>query len=435
MLATRHLEDLTDRVKPRTASNLLLWVIVGFVTIFFGWAALAELDRTVRASGKVIASSQLQVVSNLEGGVLEAILVQPGQLVQRGAELLRLDQTQTQAELGSSEAAFSSLNVKIARLHAEVAGREPVYPAAKDPATAEQIQIERSLHSSRMADLNNLVAASQARVLQAHRAVAEAESAYQARLITRNARRAEVNLITPLVDRGIEPRLSLIQAESSADIAASEVAAAAAAVARARAAVAEAQAMLGRARQDWRAQAAAELATAQAEIGARRRALPALADRVDRTVIRAPLPGRVNRVLANTIGGTVRPGEPLVEIVPSADSLLIEARVTPQDIAFVRLDQEARVGITAYDQAIYGTLVGRVVYISPDAVYDEQAQQSFYLVRVRTVKNALRNSKGKRLPIGPGMMADVSFLGDKRTVLQYLLTPMTKLSETALREQ
>ncbi len=430
-----HIEDLSTRIRPRTASNMLLWGVTGFVLIFFIWAAFAELERTVRGMGRVVPSSQLQVVSNLEGGIVEQILVRQGQQVRAGDELIRLDPTLTTAEFGSGEATLSALSVKIARLQAEVEGRSPSYPSAVSPVVADQIRIEQALHASRMADLAGVLGAAQARLTQAQRSVGEAQGAYEARIAARDARQAEVRIIRPLVQRGIEPRLSLIQAESAAQIAADEAQSAAASVGRAQGSVAEAQATLSRVRQEWRAQAANELATAQAELSARRRSLPALANRVERTVVRAPLPGRVNRVLVTTRGGSVQPGQPLVEIVPSDESLLVEARITPEDIAFVSLNQAAKVAITAYDRAVYGTLDARVVSISPDAILDEQTGQTYYLIRVRTTENMLRDPRGRPMPIGPGMVAEVDVIGDTRTVLQYILSPITKLGETALREQ
>ena len=434
-MSETHLEDLTDRIKPRTASNLLLWFVVGFVVLFVIWAAFAELERTVRGMGRVIPSSQLQIVSNMEGGVVQDILIRPGQQVDEGDPLIRLDPTQMGSEFGSGEATVSALTVKIARLQAEVQGRSPAYPAAADAATADQIRIEQALHAARMAALSSHTSAAAARAAQADRSVAEAQAAYQARVTARDSRLSEVRILRPLVERGIEPRLSLAQAESAAAIAASEAQQAAESIARARASVSEARSALAQIRQEWRAQAANELATAQAELAARRRAMPALAERVDRTVVRAPLAGRINRVLVTTRGGTARPGEPLVEIVPSDERLLIEARVRPDDIAFVSLDQEARVAITAYDRSVYGALDGRVVAISPDAVTEERTGETFYLVRVRTDENALEDQAGRRLPIGPGMVAEVNILGDTRTVLQYILSPITKLSESAFRER
>jgi len=430
-----HLEDLTTRIKPRTASNMLLWFVVAFIVAFFVWAAFAELDRTVRGQGQVIPSARLQIVSNLEGGVVKEILVRSGQLVRAGDVLLRLDPTTTGSELGSGQSQVTSLQVKIARLEAEIVDREPVYPATSDPAIADQVRIEQALHASRLANLAGILGAGEARLIEMQRSVGEAEATYRARTSAYQQRRSEAGIIRPLVERGIEPRLSLVQAESAADIALSEMEGAAQTVSRARSAVAEARSTLAQAHQEWRAQAATELATAQAELAARSRGLPALADRMQRTVLRAPLSGRINRVLVNTVGGSVRAGEPVVELVPSGDSLLIEARVRPADIAFVRLGQHARVAVTAYDRAIYGLLDGSVVGISPDAMAEERTGETYYLVRVRTTENSLRDPNGRPMPIGPGMVAEVDLLGDKRTVLQYLLTPITRMSETAFREQ
>ena len=430
-----HLEDLTTKIRPRTASNLLLWFVVAFIIAFFLWAGFTKLDRTVRGQGRVIPSARLQIVSNLEGGVVQEIAVHAGQQVRAGDVLIRLDPTMSGSELGSGEATVSALQMKIARLEAEIQEREPIYPASRDPAVADQIQIEQALHASRLANLAGIVGAGEARIGEVQRSVAEAEAALRSRTSTYQQRQSEERLIRPLVERGIEPRLSLVQAESATQVARSDMEGAVETVARARAAVAEARSTLAQNHQEWRAQAATELATAQAELAARSRALPALANRMERTVLRAPLSGRINRVLVTTVGGSVHAGEPVVEIVPAGDSLLIEARVKPADIAFVRLGQHARVSITAYDRAVYGLLEGSVVGISPDALSEERTGETYYLVRVRTVENVLRDPDGHPMPIGPGMVAEVDLLGDKRTVLQYLLTPITRMGETAFREQ
>ena len=428
------IEDYVTRMRPTKASNILLWLILGFLVVFFIWAYFAELDRTVRGQGRIVPSSQLQVVSNLEGGVIEQILVRTGEMVRRGQALIRMDPTATGAELGSNQSQFNALRVRIARLEAEVAGRTPVYPAATDSALAEQIAIERGLHASRIADLNSLLAAASARITQAQRSVAEAEAALAARESAYRAAQTELNLIRPLVERGIEPRLSLIQAENAAAVARSEVAAASAAVTRAQSQVAEAQATLAQQRQDWRSRAGQDLAAAQAEMVALRRSLPALSARVDRTEVRSPVPGRVNRVLVTTVGGTVQPGAPLVEIVPSEDALLVEVQVRPQDIAWIRMDQPARISITAYDPSVYGSMDGEVVAISPDATLNERTGETFYTVRVATT-DRLRDPAGRLLPIGPGMVSDVSLLGEKRSVLSYIFSPILRIGRTALREQ
>ncbi|HWH22790.1 MAG TPA: HlyD family type I secretion periplasmic adaptor subunit [Allosphingosinicella sp.] len=428
------LEDFVTRVRPAKASNILLWVILGFLVIFVIWAAVTKLERTVRGQGRIIPSSQLQVVSNLEGGIVEQILVRTGEMVRRGQPLVRLDQTATGAEFSSNQSQFNALRARIARLEAEVAGRSPAFPPPTDPALAEQVAIERSLYASRMSDLSSLLAAASARVTQAQRGVAEAEAAYAARQSAYRAAETELNLIRPLVERGIEPRLTLIQAQNAAAVSRSEMAAAAAAITRSQAQVAEAQATLAQQRQDWRSRAAQELAAAQAEMVALRRSLPALSARVARTEVRSPLPGRVNRVLVTTIGGSVQPGAPLVEIVPSEESLLVEVQVRPEDIAWVRLNQDARINITAYDPAVYGSMKGKVMSISPDATVNEKTGESFYFVRVAT-DDRLRDPAGRPLAIGPGMIADVSLLGDERSVLSYIFSPITRIGQTALREQ
>jgi adhesin transport system membrane fusion protein len=429
------LEELAQRIRPRQASNLLLWAIVAFFVGFVIWASWATLDRTVRGTGRVVASSQLQTVSNLEGGVVQEILVRSGAVVRAGQPLVRLDPTTSDGELGAGTVQTQALQVKIARLKAEVLGREPVYPAAANPAIAEQIEIERALHAARMEELAGITGAQGAREVQAARGVAEARSALSARQSARDARATELATIKPLVEKGIEPRLALAQAGSAASVAASEAAQASAALGRAQAGVTEARANLAQARQDWRARAADELAKAQADLAARASTLPALAARVERTVVRAPLAGRINRVFVTTVGAAVSPGAPIAEISPSRDTLLIEARIRPEDIARVRTGQRARINITAYDSSIYGWIDGTVESISPDAIVDEKAQASYYDVFVRTdTEGLLDRRNGRMLPIGTGMTAEINLLGDPRTVMQYILTPITRLSERAFRE-
>jgi adhesin transport system membrane fusion protein len=430
-----HLEDLTTRIRPRTASSLLLWGIALFFILAFAWAALTKLDRTVHAAGRIVPGSRLQVISNLEGGIVAAILVKAGDVVRKGQPLVRLEGTQLKAELGSGEITALALQAKIGRLEAEVMGREPRYPSSGgNAALEEQIAIERSLHASRMSELSSVNGAARARITQTQRAVAEARATLESRQSAKRAYEQQLALIRPLVDRGIEPRLSLVQLENNVAMASSDAAAASAAIARAQGGVAEAMASLAQARQTWRAQAAAELATAQAEYAARRSSLPALQDRASRTVVVAPMDGRINRVSVSTVGGVVAAGAPIVELVPSEDALMIEATVNPKDIGFVGINQSARINVSAYDSAIYGAMDGEVVTISPDATVDERTGESHYLVKIRSKPETLTDPEGRVLRLGPGMTVDVSLLGDKRSVLSYIFTPITRLSERALRE-
>ena len=429
-----HFEDLADRIKPKAVSSLLLWLILGFVGIFVVWASVVKLDRTVHASGRVVPSSRLQILSNLEGGIVPEILVRAGDVVRRGQPLVRLDRTQAGAELGSSEATVGALTAKIARLRAEIAANNPVYPTAPSPEIVEQIAIERSLHAARMSDLASLSLAAGAREAQAVRAVAEASAAYQSRVSARDSARRQLTIMRPLVERGIEPQLTLIQLENTAAVATTDAAQAAAGIARAQSAVAEARASLAQVRGAWRAQAGTELATAQAELASRRQAVPALAARLGRATVAAPVDGRVNRVLVSTVGASIAAGQPIAEVVPSADALTVEAMVSPKDIASVLLNQRAKVNITAYESGIYGGMDGRVITISPDATVDERTGEGHYTVRVRADAQNFRGPDGRRLVIGSGMTADVNLIGDKRSVMAYILSPFTRLREDAFRE-
>ena len=430
----RHLEDFVDDIEPGKASKFLFWGILLFFVVFIVWAALAEIDRTVRGGGRIISSSELQVVSSLEGGILEDILVRPGDAVSANQPLLRLDPTETGANLGSTQATAQALDMKIARLTAEITGRSPNYPAPADAEAARQLEVERALYASRQASLRSALSAGQAQLQRARQSVNEAQASIASRQSTVSRTESELNAIRPLVENGIEPRMTLTRAESDAATARSDLAGARALLGSSQAQVAEASANLARIRQDWREQAASELAATQAEYEARASTLPALQERFQRTVLRAPVAGTVSRVLVTTRGSPVNPGEPLVELVAEEESLLVEARISPQNIGNVRIGQSAKVGISAYDQAVYGALDGTVTTISPDSITDPQTGEIYYIVRVTTDSSALKGPNGQDLEIGPGMIADVSLLGDKRTVLQYILTPITRLSETAFRE-
>jgi adhesin transport system membrane fusion protein len=418
------------RLRPNFGSNLLLWLILGFFIIALLWAALTEIDRTVRGSGRIVPSSKMQIISNLEGGIVDAVLVRTGQEVKAGDPLVRLDPTQSGGELGSGSAQVAALAAKIRRLEAEVTGYAPSFPSGADGGVA----IERALYRARMAELSSLRNAGEARIIAAQRAVSEAQSIYAAKQTLAATAQAELNSIRPLVERGIEPRMTLTRTAGSAQTASSEAAAASAAIARAQAGIAEARASMNQQVQNWRSRSASELTVAQAEYDARRSTLPTLEAKADRSLVVAPVNGRVNRILVSTRGGTAAPGAPLLELVPSEDGLLVEAMLNPKDIGTVRIGQSAKVSLTAYDSSIYGSMKGKVISISPDAIVNEKTGESHYIVEVRTDDTALVTKAGKRLPIGIGMVADIALLGDKQSVLDYLLSPFTRLKEQAFRE-
>lgn len=427
--AVQHYEDRVLAIEPRRAASYMLYLVAAFFLLAIIWASLTKIDRTVRASGQVIPSAKLQVVSNLEGGVIQAINIKAGDRVKKGDVLVRLSPTLTGSAFESGAASVEALEAKANRLRGEVLGRPVTLPSSANDQTA----MEQSLYASRKAEYSSLIAAAEARVSQAQRQVSEAQANLSARRSAQQSAEQELEMIRPLAAKQIVPKIDLVRAENAASVARSETEAASSALARAVSGVAEARAALAQQRNDWKSRAATELTQVQADLAAQKSALPALQDKVSRTTVRAPMSGIVNRVLVSTVGGSVAAGEPIIEIVPVESVLLIDAAVRPSDIANVRLGQKARIEITAYNSSIYGWLQGEVVSISPDAIYDEAQKESFYTVQVRTL-GTIKDAQGKALRIGPGMVAMVSLLGEKRSVLSYLLTPITKLSETAFRE-
>lgn len=421
-------DDEGDVFAVRRSARVLLWVIAAFFVVFVLWAGLTRIDRTVRGVGRVVPSAKLQVVSNLEGGVIEQILVRPGQMVRKGDVLVRLSPRASQSMLGSSTASVEALQARVARLSAEVRGASPEFTGP-----ADQVAVERALHTARVAELAGLTEAGNARAEQARRMVREAESALAAQRSNLSAAQQELAMLRPLAARQIVSQLDLVKSENAVQVAQSQVAATEASMSRAAAGIAEARAATAQARSDWMSRAGMELSQAQAELSEKVQSLPALSDRLARTTIRAPLTGRINRVMITTVGGTVSPGQPIAEVVPAENVLYVETLVKPADIANVRLGQRAKVEITAYTAAIFGMLDGAVTSISPDAVLNEKTGESFYTVEVQT-RTLLHDGDGKVLPIGPGMVANVSLLGQKRSVLSYLFTPITRLGETAFRE-
>ena len=422
-------ETRDDAFTPKKSANWMLWIIIGFLVLAVTWAALTKVDRTVHGIGRVVPSSKMQVVSNLEGGVILEISVKPGQVVQKGDVLVRLSPTMSTSEFGSNAASIDALRAKVARLNGEVRGVQPNYAGISPSA----VSAEQALHSARNAELSGMSSAGSARVVQAERAVGEAQSMLAARRSNLASSQQELDMLQPLAAKQIVSQVDLVRAQNAVSVAQSEVAAAQAGVARAQAGVAEARAATGQARSDWLGRSGNELVLAQAELAARESTTVALADRVDRTTIRAPMTGRVNRVLVTTVGGTVTAGMPVAEIVPTEDALYVESMVRPQDIGNVRLGQRAQVEITAYRASIFGMLQGDVTSISPDAVANEKTGESFYLVEVRTTSQ-LKGPDGKVLVIGPGMVANINLLGEKRSILSYLFSPITRLKENAFRE-
>ena len=424
-----------DPIEPSAVSRILLWTIVALTAALLIWSALADVDEVASAQGRVIPQRQLQVISNLEGGVVRSILVRPGASVVAGQPLVTLDNSQFTAEFGKTRDSWSALAARAARLEAEVAGHAPAFPPALSASAPEIVATERTLFTARRTDLAAASSVEQAKLEQARRALGQAEVEAGMRAEGADLADREVAMIKPLVDKGIEPIIELVRAQSARSQARGAADTSRIAIGRARSAVAEAQSGLASLRDRYRAQATEQLSQTRADLAGQTAALPAVRDRLGRTVVRAPIAGTVNRVLVATVGGSVRPGEPLVEIVPEGDALVVEAQVKPADIAFIHVGQRATVKLTAYDYSVYGSLPGIVDHISADAIANERTGETHYAIRIRTDKASLLAQDGSPLPIGVGMMAEVDVIGHKRSVLSYVLTPMSKLRDNAFREK
>ncbi|ABK43072.1 type I secretion membrane fusion protein, HlyD family [Magnetococcus marinus MC-1] len=433
-------ESFADaRITARSArigvvSHVLLWCSTLFFAVALLWAAYAEVVEATTGMGKVIPSGQVQRIQSLEPGRLTERLVREGDEVKTGDILLRIDDTQFQATYNESAARILALQARIARLTAEAQGASvfevPGAILEQDPELAAS---EQSLFKSRRQSLLNNIQIREQQIVQRQQELAEAESAilqFQERL---HLTRKEIKLTQPLVEKGLVGEVTLLHAQREEANLKGEITSLQHAIPRARSALIESKSKLEEATLAFKSQVQEDLNTASSELTRIQQSSSALEDRVTRSAIRSPVNGTVIRVHVNTIGQVVQSGATLMEIMPTEDSLLVEARIDPKDIAFLHPGQPATVKFTAYDFSIYGGLEGELTHISADAITDENGQAA-YLVQVRTKDKSMRRN-GKVLPIIPGMVASVDVITGQKTILNYLLKPIFKARDNALRER
>lgn len=428
---TEFLEALeaARRLRPPGHAPVLIFAIAGFVTIMLIWAALAEIEQVTRASGRVVPSQSVQVVQSLEGGLLEALLVAEGDIVTAGQLLARLSDVVAGAEARGGAARLDGLRAAEARLVAEADGAAPVFPEDLD---AGLVADERALYQARQSELREAIAVLQQRQAELVEARAEAEAriTQASRNITLTKR--ELAITAELVEEGVVSELEKLRLEQSLNSQEGEFAAATAARARLVEEAGGIEARIAQERAGFRARALGELNEKRIEIAALSEGQMARTDRLDRTQLRSPVNGIVQSIAQKTIGGVVQPGQRLIEIVPLEDELKITARVRPSDVAFLHPGQPVRVKVTAYDYQRYGWLEGELTRISADAVTDPDGT-TFFEVDLRT-ERAWLGSAEDPLPISPGMVADIDVLTGERTVLDYLIRPLNRLKDNALRE-
>ncbi|PCI33903.1 MAG: hemolysin secretion protein D [Alphaproteobacteria bacterium] len=420
-------------IKPKLAANILLLSIFGFFITFIIWASIAELDEVTRATGRVVPSKQIQIIQNLEGGIVKEILVRQGDTVKAGDVLVKLDRTQFDADFNRNEEEYLMLKSTLVRLKAESQFGELEFEPEFVDANQNLVQNERNLFQARRAEFNASLNSLKARLKKAEQETISAEISLVSAKSGEQVAREEVDMIKPLVEKGIEPRLELMRAKQRLTQATGDHQIAVLNITKAQKSVEEINLQVEAARQKFRSTALTQLNEARNKANKLLDALPALSDKVSRTDVIASTDGIINRVLVTTIGGVIKPGMAIVELVPLDDTLLIEAEIQPSDIAFLRPGQLARVKLTAYDYSRYGSLDAYVENISADAIMNEQ-KMSVYIIRIRTTKNNLV-SDGGELPILPGMVAEVDILNGKKTIMRYLMNPVLKLKDNAFRER
>ncbi len=414
--------------------HMLLVIIFLFFVVFVLWASFATLDETARGEGQIIPAGEVQVIQNLEGGIVEEFFVSEGQSVKAGQSLLRLRDVGANSEFGSNQARYLGLLASVTRLQAEVEGKLTVeFPPEVIKGAPKSVTEEMAAFRANQDKLRGQTRVLEEQLTQRRQEVSELTQRSSDLSEVIRLSRQEKSMIEPLVARGSAPQIELVQLERGIREKQTELNGVREAIPRANAAIAEAQARINEMKMTTIAQSQTDLATKMIEMNTIKETLGALEDRKDRTDIKSPVNGTIKDYKINTVGGVVKPGDSIVEIVPMDDNLLVEAKIKPSDIARLRPDMPAMVKITAYDFTVYGGLKGKVVDISADTIKNEKGE-SFYRVKVRTEENSLKR-KGEILPIMPGMVATVDILTGHKTVMEYLLKPFVKTMQNSMNEK
>ncbi|WP_297572526.1 HlyD family type I secretion periplasmic adaptor subunit [uncultured Deefgea sp.] len=417
---------------PRGARVLIRTAALA-VALLLLWAGCAKIDEVTKGDGRVIPSSELQVIQSLDGGIVKQILVHEGQAVKKGDLLIKIDSTRFASSLNEGRAQYLSLKAKAARLDAIANGKTLIIPEDVEKEAPDLAAQEKLLYQSKMAELDASMGIAKQQLNQRSQELNEVRTKREQATQGYDLTKRELDATRPLLKSGAVSDVEILRLERDVSRYKGDMDGASAQIPRIQSSIAEA----GRKSQEvdlmFRNQARTELAETSGKLSSISQGNLGLADRVKQSDIRSPMDGTVKQLFANTVGGVVQPGKDIIEIVPAGESLLLEAKVLPKDIAFLRSAQPALVKFSAYDFSVYGGLDAEVVNISADTVKDEKGN-AFYLVRVKT-KNSFLEKDGKRLPIIPGMMAEVDILTGKKTILSYLIKPVLRAKSSALTER
>ncbi|MCL6741882.1 HlyD family type I secretion periplasmic adaptor subunit [Sphingomonas sp. RB56-2] len=407
------------RREPLTGARLIIVAVsVGF-GLFLLWASLAQVDEVTKGQGKVIPSSKIQLIQSSTPATVAELLVRSGQRVTKGQLLARLDNPENR----SIEAETEALQARSARLEAEGNGSSTSVGGE-----------EATLSAVRRQALSSRVAALRSSAEQRRREGAEAAATISSLSRSLVLAQENVDRLAPLAAKNIVPQTELSTAQREVVDLQGRIAAAREQQGRAMAAVSEANSQASEASFTFRQEALNEASQVNQKIAVNEQSLRGVGGQSGRLELRSPVDGVVNDVQVTTIGGFVQAGEKVMEVVPMGDKLLVETRVKPSDIAFIKVGDKALVKVTAYDFSSYGGLDGKVVRVSADSIYDEAERQAYFIVIVETNRSFL-TAAGRKLPITPGMMTDTQIITGRKSVLSYLLKPVLKARSDALRER
>lgn len=420
----------------RVAANVLLLAIVAFFIGALIWAAYAPLDEVVQGHGRVVPSTEIKRVQNFEGGIVKAILVQEGQHVQKGQILIELDQTQMISRLRELQSGYLDQMATVARLKAELSGSKTIdFPSEVKKIKPSLMETQNDLLRTRNESRHSALSALERDRRQKTQEYKELQSNLRFMEKKHALLTKELEMTQGMVSRGAASQMDLLRIQQTLTDISGNISGTRIAIPKLAAAVEGATHRIDEEKSMQRTKILSELNSVRTEMDGRKEKLPALEDQVERTSVRSPVEGTVKRVFVTTIGEAVAPGKEIVEIVPREDTLLIEAKVSPRDIAFLHPGQDANIKLTAYDSSIYGSMPGSLEYISSDAIMDPELKATYYLIKVRTKAPMLKTHNSKDLPIMSGMVAEVDILTGKKTVLDYILKPIVKTKQNALHER
>ena len=417
---------------PRRLRMVFVFWAVTIAAVLI-WMSVAEIDEIARGSGEIVPSGDNQMIQNLEGGIVEEILVSSGMLVEKGQILLKIDNQKSKSSFTSNTQSSNALRAQILRLEAEANGNALVVPEKVREEMPTIILYEESLHHSNLEQLKIKVRSLKEQRKQRSQELIEAKN--RIKLLSRDFGfiSEEVQMIEPMVKKGVKSKIELLKLQREENTIKKELSGTQLSIPRLISAVDEIDEKIKETKIYFKIQAKEKLTESISKLQQTKTDASALEDQVLRTLVRSPIKGIVQELFVHTVGGVVKPGEDLVELVPSDDALLVEVQVKPSDIAFIYLDQMAKVKFSAYDFAIFGGLEGKVVNISADSVTDEKGN-TFFKVRIKTDKNFLGNDK-KPLKIIPGMTVDVDIITGKKTILDYVLKPILKSKQYSFSER